>query len=256
MLYSQGVALEALGVQPNNGAATADPRTAWRTLAAHYPLFRATPSGLWFDYVLGEVFDVEHRLDVNKSPRSRSTTTSTTPCAGPSSPPGPFWTASTSSCWPPRSHLSTVSTPMPDWRRRAGAAPSSRRFAPTPSSTPPSRGSPTTWPCSDSSRARTSHDGRDISTPYGSAGSCAADRSGDTSRVGKVDLLERVGERRVVAGHALDRGLQREEGLLGQNGAELGPEPAEPRRLVNHYGAPGLLRHSRGLAPRPAGPGT
>jgi len=67
MLYSQGVALEALGVQPNDGAATADPRTAWRTLAAHYPLFRATPSGLWFDYVLGEVFDVEHRLDVDSA---------------------------------------------------------------------------------------------------------------------------------------------------------------------------------------------
>jgi len=63
MLYSQGVALEALGVEPNDGVATADPRTAWRTFAAHYGLFRATPSGLWFDHVLAEVFGVRDRLD-------------------------------------------------------------------------------------------------------------------------------------------------------------------------------------------------
>jgi glucuronate isomerase len=63
MLYSQGVALEALGVEPNDAAEVADSRAAWRTFAAHYHLFRATPSGLWFDYVLAEVFGVEHRLD-------------------------------------------------------------------------------------------------------------------------------------------------------------------------------------------------
>ncbi len=65
MLYSQGVALEALGVEPNDGAPVAEPRTAWRTFAGHYHLFRATPSGLWFDHVLAEVFGVGYRLDAD-----------------------------------------------------------------------------------------------------------------------------------------------------------------------------------------------
>jgi glucuronate isomerase len=65
MLYSQGVPLEALGVVPNDGAAVADARTAWRTFATHYQLFRATPSGLWFDHVLSEVFGVRYRLEAD-----------------------------------------------------------------------------------------------------------------------------------------------------------------------------------------------
>ncbi|MGA2520290.1 MAG: glucuronate isomerase [Acidimicrobiales bacterium] len=62
MLHSQGVALEALGVAPLDGSAAADARSAWRTFASHYHLFRATPSGLWFDHVLSSVFGIEHRL--------------------------------------------------------------------------------------------------------------------------------------------------------------------------------------------------
>jgi glucuronate isomerase len=62
MLYSQGVPLEALGIEPKGAGVAADPRTAWRTFADHYHLFRATPSGLWFDHVLSVVFGVEHRL--------------------------------------------------------------------------------------------------------------------------------------------------------------------------------------------------
>jgi len=63
MLYSQGVALEELGVAPLDGGAVADPRRAWRTFASHYHLFRATPSGLWFDTVLATVFGIDVRLD-------------------------------------------------------------------------------------------------------------------------------------------------------------------------------------------------
>lgn len=63
MLYSHGIALEALGVAPNDGAPVADARSAWRTFATHYHFFRATPSGLWFDHVLSQVFGVPHRLD-------------------------------------------------------------------------------------------------------------------------------------------------------------------------------------------------
>ncbi|MEG3083107.1 glucuronate isomerase [Sphingomonas sp. PB2P12] len=56
MLYSQGVDLDALTIPRLDGAPTADPRSAWRTLAAHYPLFRGTPSRMWLDHVFAEVF--------------------------------------------------------------------------------------------------------------------------------------------------------------------------------------------------------
>lgn len=64
MLWSQGVPLEDLGVPPRNGGGPTetDMRTVWRRFAAHYPLFRGTPSRLWLDHVLSEVFEVEHRL--------------------------------------------------------------------------------------------------------------------------------------------------------------------------------------------------
>ncbi|MGC1783947.1 MAG: glucuronate isomerase [Acidobacteriaceae bacterium] len=59
MLYSQGVALERLGIgeQP-----IADPRGVWRLFAQHYFLFRGTPTRLWLDYVFQELFGLEGRL--------------------------------------------------------------------------------------------------------------------------------------------------------------------------------------------------
>jgi len=57
MLYSQGVRLEALGI-----SAQADPGEVWRIFAAHYHLFRGTPSQLWLDWVFAEVFGIEVRL--------------------------------------------------------------------------------------------------------------------------------------------------------------------------------------------------
>jgi len=62
MLYSQGVPLEALGVPPLDGGPVANPRAAWQTFADHVHLFRGTPSGVWLDHVLGEVFGVTERL--------------------------------------------------------------------------------------------------------------------------------------------------------------------------------------------------
>lgn len=58
MLYSQGIALDDLGV-----AGGADPRAAWRILAKHYHLFRGTPSRLWLDWVFAEAFGLKVRLD-------------------------------------------------------------------------------------------------------------------------------------------------------------------------------------------------
>lgn len=64
MLYSQGVPLEALGIGGHAGDPGAgDPRAAWRILAENYHLFRGTPSRLWLDWVLAEVFGMTERLD-------------------------------------------------------------------------------------------------------------------------------------------------------------------------------------------------
>jgi glucuronate isomerase len=63
MLHSQGLPLEALGVRPHDdGAEVADGRSTWRTFAEHYHLFRATPSKLWLDHTLAEVFAFDDPL--------------------------------------------------------------------------------------------------------------------------------------------------------------------------------------------------
>ena len=60
MLYSQGVQLDQLGVEPNGERrAPPAPELIWRTFAAHYPLFRGTPTRLWLDWVLAEVFGAD-----------------------------------------------------------------------------------------------------------------------------------------------------------------------------------------------------
>jgi len=64
MLYSQGVRLEQLGVAPRDGGwQERDPRQAWRLFARHYPLFRATPSRTWLDWVFSELFQIGVGLD-------------------------------------------------------------------------------------------------------------------------------------------------------------------------------------------------
>jgi glucuronate isomerase len=66
MLYSQGVALEQLGVVPRDGSSyERDPRQVWRRFAQHYPLFRGTPSRTWLDWVFAEVFGLQVRLDAD-----------------------------------------------------------------------------------------------------------------------------------------------------------------------------------------------
>lgn len=63
MLYSQGVALEDLGV----GNPGVDPRAAWRLFAERYWLFRGTPSRMWLDWVFAEAFGMEVQLDAETS---------------------------------------------------------------------------------------------------------------------------------------------------------------------------------------------
>jgi len=59
MLISQGVPFEALGIGEGGEP---DPRKIWRSFAAHYYLFAATPSRIWVDHALEEVFGVTDRL--------------------------------------------------------------------------------------------------------------------------------------------------------------------------------------------------
>jgi glucuronate isomerase len=65
MLYSQGVTLESLGIAARSGPSSVAPREAWRRFAAHYSLFRATPSRLWLDHVFATVFGLEMRLEAS-----------------------------------------------------------------------------------------------------------------------------------------------------------------------------------------------
>ena len=58
MLYSQGIALESLGI----GGSPVDPRQVWRIFARHYDFFRGTPTRLWIDYAFGSVFGLNERL--------------------------------------------------------------------------------------------------------------------------------------------------------------------------------------------------
>lgn len=63
MLHSQGIPLEALGVPRVDGGETEqDPRKIWRLFAKNYHLFRGTPSRIWVDHALQEVFGVSDQL--------------------------------------------------------------------------------------------------------------------------------------------------------------------------------------------------
>lgn len=64
MLYSQGFSLDELGIARADGShAGADPQAVWQIFAAHYHLFRGTPTRLWMDHVFSEVFGFDEGLD-------------------------------------------------------------------------------------------------------------------------------------------------------------------------------------------------
>ncbi len=68
MLYSQGVALEDLGVPRVDGQAVeTDPRKIWRLFAGHYHLFRGTPSRIWLESVLAGLFGIDERISVDNA---------------------------------------------------------------------------------------------------------------------------------------------------------------------------------------------
>ena len=59
MLYSQGISLEDLEI---GHAELKDARRVWRIFAAHYYLFRGTPSRMWLDFAFQELFGLKKRL--------------------------------------------------------------------------------------------------------------------------------------------------------------------------------------------------
>lgn len=70
MLFSQDVRLEDLGVPTRDGSAVeTDGRAIWRRFAEHYHLFRGTPTRLWFDYVLSDLFGIDEPLSAKTADR-------------------------------------------------------------------------------------------------------------------------------------------------------------------------------------------
>jgi glucuronate isomerase len=62
MLYSQGIAPEAVGVpRLDGGPVEQDPRAIWRLFAANFRLFRGTPSWLWLNHAFTTVFGIEEQ---------------------------------------------------------------------------------------------------------------------------------------------------------------------------------------------------
>jgi glucuronate isomerase len=64
MLHSQGVSLEQLGVKPRDGGDfERDGREIWRRFAANYHLFHGTPTRIWMDWVLADLFAIAEPLN-------------------------------------------------------------------------------------------------------------------------------------------------------------------------------------------------
>ncbi|MDX2031458.1 MAG: glucuronate isomerase [Blastocatellia bacterium] len=68
MLYSQGIALERLGVpRVDGGAVETDHRRIWQLFAENFHLFRGTPTGMWLAHELHDVFGVEEKLSAKNA---------------------------------------------------------------------------------------------------------------------------------------------------------------------------------------------
>ncbi len=69
MLYSQGVPMEAMGIpRLDGGPVEEDPRRIWQCFADHYYLFRGTPTGMWLDQELVQIFGIEEKLTPASAP--------------------------------------------------------------------------------------------------------------------------------------------------------------------------------------------
>ena len=63
MLYSCGIPMEALGIPTRDGTPVeSDSRRIWQTFGDHYHVFYGTPTRVWLDYELHEVFGIRTKL--------------------------------------------------------------------------------------------------------------------------------------------------------------------------------------------------
>ena len=70
MFYSQGIALETLGVpRKDGGPVEADHRKIWQIFGDNYRLFRGTPTGCWLKHELAEVFGIDESLSSRSAMR-------------------------------------------------------------------------------------------------------------------------------------------------------------------------------------------
>jgi glucuronate isomerase len=70
MLYSQGVRLEQLGIPRQDGASVEqDPRKIWKLFAENWYLFRGTPTRLWLEHSLENLFGITERLGPENADR-------------------------------------------------------------------------------------------------------------------------------------------------------------------------------------------
>src|SRR3954453_15076639 len=69
MLYSQGIALERLGIpRRDGGEVERDHRKIWQTVCDHWYLFRGTPTGLWLRDELRDVFGIDAKITGANAP--------------------------------------------------------------------------------------------------------------------------------------------------------------------------------------------
>jgi glucuronate isomerase len=68
MLYSQGVPLDSLGVPHREGKASrTNPRDVWQIFARHWYLFRGTPTGIWLEHEMYDLFGIREKLDAGNA---------------------------------------------------------------------------------------------------------------------------------------------------------------------------------------------
>ncbi len=70
LLYSQGIALEDLGVpRLDGGPVERDHRKIWQTVCDHWYLFRGTPTSLWVRDELRDIFGIEESMNTASAQR-------------------------------------------------------------------------------------------------------------------------------------------------------------------------------------------
>jgi glucuronate isomerase len=63
MLYSQGIRIQDLGIPTIDGSAVEkDHRKIWQIFGEHYFLFAGTPTGVWLNHELSQVFGITEKL--------------------------------------------------------------------------------------------------------------------------------------------------------------------------------------------------